>query len=94
LRRETTVAESLGTFHENEPVTGDRRDVSSAKKALSKKFARRPWFRGAGVVPSKSGLKLRLNVAPDATGARTEIPATFRGFEIEVVLIDTYKPRG
>jgi hypothetical protein len=75
-------------------VTDDLKDVSTAKEALVKKFAGRPWFRGAGIAPSKGGLKLRLNVAPGTKGARGEIPRTFQGFEVEVVLIDTYKPRG
>lgn len=74
-------------------MTDDLKGASSAKKALLKKFAGRPWFRGAGIAPSKAGLKLRLNVAPGAKGARGEIPRTFRGFDVEVVLIDTYKPR-
>ncbi|HEU0005584.1 MAG TPA: hypothetical protein VFS12_06275 [Terriglobia bacterium] len=72
----------------------DPKSVSSAKKALLKKFSGRPWFRGAGIAPSKAGLKLRLNVTPDANATRGEIPKKFRGFDVEVVLIDTYKARG
>ena len=51
------------------------------------------WFRGAGIAPSKTGLKLRLNVTPDANAKAEEIPKQFRGFDVEVVFIDTYKIR-
>lgn len=69
-------------------------DVSSAKKALLKKFSSRPWFRGAGIAPSKAGVKLRLNVVPDTDTKHEDIPKKFHGFDVEVVFIDTYKARG
>ena len=76
------------------PATkADLKNVSSAKKALLKKFSGRPWFRGAGIAPSKTGLKLRLNVTPEMNATAEEIPKQFRGFDVEVVFIDTYKMR-
>lgn len=73
------------------PATrADLKNVSSAKKALLKKFSGRPWFRGAGIAP---GPKLRLNVTPDTNATAEEIPKQFRGFDVEVVFIDTYKAR-
>ena len=74
-------------------VRKDLVNVSSAKKALLKKFSGRSWFRGAGIAPSKAGVKLRLNVVPHTDAQREEIPKKFRGFDVEVVFIDTYKAR-
>jgi hypothetical protein len=64
-----------------------------AKRALTKKYGGRRWFRGVGIAPAKGGLCLRLNVDPDATVEEGEIPETFHNIAIEVVRTKGYGPR-
>ena len=67
--------------------------VQKAKDALHEKFGDRSWFRGVGIAPKAGGMALRLNADPAQREDAAEIPKKFQGFEVEVVFIDTYKPR-
>ncbi len=67
--------------------------VQKAKAALQEKFGGRSWFRGVGIAPKAGGMALRLNADPAQREDAAEIPKKFQGFEVEVVFIDTYKPR-
>ena len=71
----------------------DTEDLQSAKRALVKKFSSRPWFRGAGIVPSKNGPALRLNVSAPEAVKEDELPKSFHGYEVEVVFIERYEKR-
>jgi len=67
--------------------------VQKAKTALHEKFRGRSWFRGVGIAPKAGGMALRLNADPAQREDAAEIPKEFEGFDVEVVFIDTYKPR-
>ena len=67
--------------------------LRKAKKALLERYGKCAWFHGAGIAPSGSGMVLRLNVDPTVDVAEDEIPTSFEGFDVNVVLIREYKPR-
>lgn len=65
-----------------------------AKSELVELYRDRPWFRGAGIAPSPSGLGLRLNVDPRAMrDAGESVPQTHGVFPIEIVHIERYERR-
>lgn len=53
-----------------------------ARTALADRFSRRPWWRGAGLVPAPRGWMLRLDVTGDAPIA--DLPAQVEGVPVEV----------
>jgi len=75
----------------------DRDEIEAlrqAKEELVERFGDRPWFRGAGIAPSESGLVLRVNVDPDVeVDDAVPVPERLRGFPVEVIHIKGYAPR-
>ena len=66
--------------------------LQRAKERLRQEVEKRPWFRGVGIAPSETGLKLRLNVDQDCVHG-DELPREFDGFSVDIVFIKGYEPR-
>ncbi len=64
--------------------------LREAKAALVEEFGEREWFRGAGIAPGPTGLRLRLNVDSEYLSPGEKLPETFRGHPVEVVEIGKY----
>ena len=58
---------------------------------LHKKCAGYDWFTGVGIVPAGDGLGLRVT-AMHAPG-HDQIPQTYYGYPVEVVVIEKLLPR-
>ena len=64
----------------------------AAKEQLAATFSQKAWFRGVGIVPTPTGLGLRLNVAPTVADL-VDLPKSVGEFPVEVVFLEGYEPR-
>ena len=62
-----------------------------AKRMLHKRFCDADWYSGVGIVPAKGGLGLRLTASNPPK--EKEVPKTYYGFSVEVVVVGRYSPR-
>lgn len=70
-----------------------RRTLQRAKRTILDEYGDCEWFCGVGIVPTKTGLGLRLNVDPDVAVEAGEIPRKIRSVDIEIVPIRGYEAR-
>lgn len=70
-------------------------EVRGVKDRLAAHYGTESWYRGVGIVPQRrGGLALPLNVTSDARDLSISLPAAFEGIPVQLVFMDTYKPRG
>ncbi len=65
--------------------------LKRAKRMLHKRYSNVQWYSGVGIVPADGGLGLRLTVSNEPKD--WEVPKTYYGFPVEVVVIGRYSPR-
>ncbi len=65
--------------------------LKRAKRMLHKRFSSADWYSGVGIVPADGGLGLRLTVSNEPNDK--EVPKTYYGFPVEVVVMGRYSPR-
>lgn len=58
---------------------------------LHKRFSGNDWYTGVGIVPDGSGLGLRLTASSRPDPA--EVPKTYYGFNVKVVVTRGYTAR-
>ncbi len=62
-----------------------------AKRMLHKRFHGNAWYAGTGIIPVDSGLGLRITVSVEPTDR--DIPETYYGYPVEVVVMPGYSLR-
>lgn len=70
-----------------QPHTAEARPIKDVLQDFKKDYGNLPWFRGAGIA---TGNRLRLMVDGKYKG---ETPETYKGFGIELVMVDKLRPR-
>ncbi len=71
----------------------DLEALKKAKGALKQELQRRFGITSVGIGTGPKGLRLRINVDPNAGIDEAELPTRYRGFEVEVVHIGRYNLR-